>query len=207
MINKQAPFSPDAIYHVFNRANGKDKLFVSQDNYRYFLNRYRQYIYPIADTFCYCLMPNHFHFLVKIKSESALSSNLSGFGNLTGLNESERFISQQWSNFLNAYTKAFNKQQQRRGNLFMRPTKRIRVNDEKHLRKLVHYIHWNPVAAGLAGNSSQWPFSSYNAIISNKPTSIVKADVIALFDSVDNFIYCHSTEPKLSGIEEFWDYP
>lgn len=74
MINKQAILKPENTYHVYNRANGNEKLFLSDENYCYFLKKYDEYIYPIADTFCYCLMPNHFHFLIRIKEESVLKN-------------------------------------------------------------------------------------------------------------------------------------
>jgi len=71
----------DCYYHVYNRANGNEKMFLNEDNYRFFLKRYNYYISPIADTFVYCLLPNHFHFLIRVNS----ISNLTGFSNLSGL--------------------------------------------------------------------------------------------------------------------------
>lgn len=62
---------PGYTYHVYNRANGNEKLFLSNEK-RYFLEKYTIYISPIADTFCYCLMPNHFHFLIRIKNEEKI---------------------------------------------------------------------------------------------------------------------------------------
>ena len=67
MIDKQA-----TTYHVYNHANGNEKLFLSDENYHYFLKKYYEYVHPIADIFCYCLMPNHFHFLIRIKEERVL---------------------------------------------------------------------------------------------------------------------------------------
>jgi putative transposase len=68
MNNKLQPLEPGVIYHVYNRANGNERMFLSKENYRFFLEKYLLYISPIADTFCYCLMPNHFHFLIRIKT-------------------------------------------------------------------------------------------------------------------------------------------
>ena len=73
MQYKKAVLIPEATYPIYNRANGTEKLFVSTENYRFFLERYKQYILPVADTFCYCLMPNHFHFLLRIKNENELT--------------------------------------------------------------------------------------------------------------------------------------
>jgi putative transposase len=203
MQDKKAILLPDTTYHIYNRANGNENIFVNKGNYFFFLEKYKHYISPIADTFCYCLMPNHFHFLIRVKSERELMktlSNLTGFENLSGL------IAKEFSNFFNSYSKAFNKQQDRKGSLFMRPFKRKRISDEKYLRKLVHYIHHNPVKAGLANNPTEWEHSSYNAITIPKEEPenfILRNEVIEWFGDKENFIYCHSASPKETGIEEF----
>ena len=142
------PLEPDKYYHIYNHANGSDNLFISAENYLYFLKKYAEYIIHTANTIAYCLMPNHFHFLIRIKEEEKLNEffkeknkrkDLGGFENLQGL------ISKQFSNLFNAYTKSFNKEQDRKGSLFMQNFKRKEVNDEKYLRKLIHYIHYKPV--------------------------------------------------------------
>jgi putative transposase len=129
------------LYHLYNHANGFENLFLSDENYRYFLQRYDHFISTVADTWVYCLMPNHIHFLVQIKTESEIESvfgksmgfkdpNFEGFEstNLQGLDQSgldvgidliEKRISQQFSNLFNGYTKAFNKMYDRKGSLFI----------------------------------------------------------------------------------------
>ncbi len=197
MINKAELLIPDATYHIYNRANGKDCLFLSDDNYRFFLENYGVYISPIADTFCYCLMPNHFHFLIRIKSEAELRSffkdkikkDLQGFENLEGL------LSQQFSNFFNSYVKAFNKQQNRKGSLLMHPYKRKRITDTNYLTTLVHYIHYNPVEANLCKAPTLWQFSSYNSLISSKKTNLKRSEVMSWFEDVENFKYVHNHVP------------
>src|SRR5699024_11262862 len=72
MKNKKEKLLPNRYYHVYNRANGEDRLFKNRENYSYFLKRYRQYIVSVADTLAYCLMPNHFHFLIQIKEEKEI---------------------------------------------------------------------------------------------------------------------------------------
>src|SRR5690606_633713 len=205
---------PDCTYHIFNRANGNEKLFLNDDNYRYFLKRYEHFISPIADTFCYCLMPNHFHFLVRIKAEvefgeilegrKVSSKTLQGFRTLEGLDRQKcitQFISQQFSHLQNSYTQAFNKVNDRKGSLFMHPFKRIKVTDEGYLKKLVHYIHFNPIESGLTAKPEEWKYSSYSATISNKPTSLLKGEVLSWFDDLENFIHCHKYPPEITGID------
>ncbi len=58
---------PDKIYHIYSRAVGDEKLFKSDENYRYFLQKFKNYILPIADIYTWTLLPNHFHFMIRIK--------------------------------------------------------------------------------------------------------------------------------------------
>lgn len=72
MSQKPVPLLPERMYHIWTHANGSEDLFRSEENYQYFLKRYAKYIHPIADTFAYCLMPNHLHFMVRIKKQGVL---------------------------------------------------------------------------------------------------------------------------------------
>lgn len=192
------PLEPDKFYHIYNRANGNDSIFVVPDNYHFFLKKYKEHLHPIVDTYAYCLMPNHFHFLICIKSQEEIEA-------LKSRNEQsfENFLSKQFSNFFSSYTQAFNKQQNRKGSLLIKNFKRKPVEDEKYLYKLIHYIHYNPVEARLGRSPSSWYFSSYNTILSEKPTKLKRKEVINLFDNIANFIFIHSQPPSISGIEDW----
>jgi putative transposase len=63
---------PSKYYHIFNRANGWEKMFFTDENYTFFISKFQYYISPVADIYAYCLIPNHLHFLLKIKSEKEL---------------------------------------------------------------------------------------------------------------------------------------
>lgn len=198
MQNKQAVLEPDGMYHIYNRANGSECLFVSDENYRFFLQQYQKYIEPIAVTWCYCLMPNHFHFLVRVKSKAELEATFPKFQTLEKL---DLVLSKQFSNLFSSYTQAFNKMNGRKGSLFMKNFKRKAIADSKYLIKLIHYIHYNPIEAGLSAKPEGWKYSSYSAIVVNKPTNINRNEVITLFEDLGNFKFCHQVPPKLSGIK------
>ncbi|MBN2522370.1 MAG: hypothetical protein JXB24_03800 [Bacteroidales bacterium] len=208
---------PEKTYYIYNRAVGNEKLYTSDDNYRYFMKRYQDFIYPVAHTFCYCLLLNHFHLLIKIRNKREVvrylkekvnhSQTLTGFETLSGLRKQQlisNFFSKQFSNLFNAYTQAFNKQQSRIGSLFNRPFKRRAIDDENYLYKLVHCIHFNPVEASFCADPRDWEYSSYNAIVSDKPGIIRKNDIIEWFDDKENSIYCHKYPPELTGIEKIF---
>lgn len=63
---------PNSSYHIFNHANGFENIFTEDENFRFFLDKYNQYILPIAETYAYCLLPNHFHLVVRIRRKEVL---------------------------------------------------------------------------------------------------------------------------------------
>lgn len=155
---------PSSVYHIYNCANGEENLFREEKNYIFFLEKYFQYIFPVAETYAYCLLKNHFHAMVRIREEEELlKRNLSGFQNLTG------FVSKQFSNFFNAYAKAFNKEYGRRGSLFQRPFKKKEITSDAYFTQLVLYIHNNPVKHGFVKNLYEWPHSSIHLYQSYNP--------------------------------------
>jgi len=92
---------------------------------------------------------------------------------------------------LNAYTQSINKAYSRKGSLFAEHLKRNQVTDDEYLKELIVYIHLNPVKHGFS-SSLDYQHSSYRAIISQKPTLLMRNDVLEYFDDVDNFIYWHN---------------
>lgn len=105
---------PDKFYHIYNRANRNEKIFLNTGNYQFILRKYQQYIEAIVETFCYCLMPNHFHLLIKIKSPEEIK-NWGENSDKSGL-----YCGKKFSNFFSSYAQAFNKQHNRTGSLFQK---------------------------------------------------------------------------------------
>ena len=186
------PLQHGQYYHihnrVHNRGNNRECIFIEERNYRYFLKLYAKHIEPIADTFAYCLLPNHVHFLVYIK-------DLTGLPDLSGLKKP----SQHFSNLFNAYTKAINKAYDRTGALFQRPFGRIPVTSDAYFIHVVTYIHQNPQKHGLVADFRTWPYSSYHAHLSDKPTRLQRDDVLTWFDGADGFkmAHCHQADVHL----------
>ena len=182
-------------YHIYNRGiNGCD-LFRCEENFEYFLSLYEKYIDPIADTFAWVLMPNHFHLLIRLKDEV----DLTGFQNLSGLKPPHQYF----SNLFNAYTKALNKQNNRHGSLFERPFKRRLIVDETYFKNVVLYIHRNPVHHRFCEHPIEYGWSSYLTCLSSKPTKIRRDLVLEWFCDRQNFEYCHKQSIPVDEIEEW----
>lgn len=78
-IDYYPPMLAGQFYHVYNRGNNHENLFYSHENYRYFLEKWQQYLTDYVDTYAYCLLPNHFHFLIQVKDVEEYSpAGLSG---------------------------------------------------------------------------------------------------------------------------------
>jgi len=182
-MSNPPPLEPGKFYHIYNRGNNRENLFREERNYRYFLQLYARHIEPVAETFAYCLLPNHFHLLVKIRE------TLTGLADLSGLSPKP---SQAFSNLFNAYTKTINKAYGRSGALFKRPFQRIEVAEAAYFARLVVYIHRNPQTHGLASDFRDWAYSSYHAHLAAAPTRLQRKAVLRWFDDAENFAAAHT---------------
>jgi putative transposase len=187
-MQKPVPLEFGEYYHVYNRGINRGRIFFEERNYDYFLQLYVQHVAPIAETYAYCLLPNHFHLLVRIR-------DLSGFPNLTGLGR--KAPSQHFSNFFNAYAKAFNRTYNRTGSLFERPFGRLRVTSDAYFVQLVVYIHHNPQKHGLVDDFRDWARSSYHALLSERPTRLEREAVLEWFGGLAAFERTHGQEADL----------
>ena len=179
------------MYHIWTHANGQENLFRSGENYQYFLKKYFQYIGLVAETFAYCLMPNHLHLMIRIRKEAALlnlkKQDLQGFKNLGG----PVVVSQQFSNLFNAYSKAYNKMYHRKGSLFVPNFKRKRISSESYFIALVVYIHRNPIHHRFADNIDDWPYSSWHEYIIEDGSRLNISEVISWFGNKETLIRDH----------------
>jgi REP element-mobilizing transposase RayT len=194
-------------YHIYNRGIDSCNLFKEPDNYEYFLSLYDKYISPVADSFAWVLMPNHFHFLIRVKEKLEIATvpsipDLTGFENLSGLKE-EKPLHQHFSNLFNAYTKAYNKRTGRHGSLFERPFKRKIIENKWYLKQVILYIHNNPVHHDFCSHPMEYPWSSYLTCVSVKPTKLHRDRVIGWFDNEANFKYAHNQKVEVERIEHW----
>ncbi|MEA5461821.1 hypothetical protein VB796_22315 [Arcicella sp. LKC2W] len=205
MKNYEIPLLPENYYHIYNHANGSDNLFLNSENYRYFLQRYATFISPIADTFAYCLMPNHIHFLIRIKAEPDLQKACQYKTQSSKILLEEdipNFLSREFASLFSSYSQAFNRQNGRKGSLFMPNFKRKLVETEGYFTQLVYYIHANPVHHGFVKDLSAWNYSSYHAFLSRKQTNLQREEVLNWFGNVDSFKAFHEGMP-LTGKLDF----
>lgn len=170
MTYRKIVLANEQVYHVFNRGVEEREIFLDKRDYSRFLDSsvYYQKANPptrysfrkrvdkrplldlenLVDIICYCLMPNHFHFLLKQTKDKGISL----------------FISR----LINSYTRYFNTRHQRKGHLFQGPFKAVRVENDEQLVHVSRYIHLNPVTSFLAEDPGDYHFSSYSEYFRKK---------------------------------------
>jgi len=185
-------------YHIYNRGNNGIDVFLEAENYYHFLRLYAKYIEPIAETYAWCLLKNHFHILVRIKEKTEIVESELTYTTT----ENPKIInpSKQFSHLFNAYTQAVNKRHNRTGSLFETTFQRKLVSSEKYFQRLIFYIHNNPVHHGFVKQMSLYPWSSFETMLSSKPTKLRRNEVIELFGDVENFILYHNQQQNLNEI-------
>lgn len=171
--NKQ--FVPGGYYHVYNRGNAKGEVFYDEQDFSFFLYRFKEnitgrlmsnhgrYIRRLlpAGAFTlisYCLMPNHFHLLIRQNGDIPVSELL--------------------LRICTGYSKYFNRKYERVGHIFQDQFKAIMIDTDSYLLWLSAYIHTNPVVAGLASKPEEYVWSSYLDYLGVRPGTLCKKEFI-----------------------------
>ena len=132
------------MYHIYSRGNNGSDLFMEQRNYAYFLEKYRKFILPVARLYAYCLMRNHFHFYIHIRSEEEIRAHFNSTGKPNSDVPIEKLISKAFNSFFKSYSVTINKTYSRTGRLFEEPSLRKEINSLAQITNLIRYIHLNP---------------------------------------------------------------
>lgn len=149
-----------------------------------------------------CLLPNHFHLLIKVRSIGNLINfhieNQKRKGKevnmeeiLSGTFDLHKLVMLQFQHFLNGYAQAINEQFNRKGGLFLNNLKRKIVPTDGYFTALIHYIHFNPVHHGFCKELNDWAYSSYHVFLLEKMTRLEREEVLNWFGNKDQYLKFH----------------
>lgn len=189
MPYRKTPFVNGQFYHVYNRGSEKRRIFEDQRDFKRFLKTliYYQYKGPKTkfsnylsnqgfqpkltqknvEIIAYCLIPNHFHLLIKQIQEG-------------GITDMIKKISL-------SYTKYFNTKNNRVGPLFQGQFKAVLVETDEQLLHVSRYIHLNPLSALLVKKLKRYKWSSYEEYIDNKFNICSKNEILNFFGSHQSY--------------------
>ena len=186
MSRRDIHFEQGGYYHIFNRGVARHKIFYEEKNYIYLLKKVKTLI-PRSDLtiIAYCLMPNHYHFLIRQDAELPVSA----------------FI----QNLFNSYSKAVNKMYKRSGTLFEGKCRAKQVQEEAYLLHLCRYIHRNPVDAErpLVNDLKNWHYSNYLEWIGERSGILVDERFVhEHFASAEDYIHFVNDYESIKKLNE-----
>lgn len=196
-------FEKNHIYHIYNQGNNRQKVFFKRENYLFFLTKMNEYLLPYCDILAWCLMPNHFHWMVYVRETKSGIDSIAQDHPVNG--HDERNLNDSIAILLRSYTRAINKQNDSSGSLFRQKTKadcitnpqevspsyynlsfgtliRLHDPDKEYPQACFNYIHINPVKAKLVKNAEDWEFSSYPDIRGLRDGQLINRERIAEFE-------------------------
>ncbi|MBI5915229.1 MAG: hypothetical protein HY842_07625 [Bacteroidetes bacterium] len=221
------PLCCEQFYHIYNRGINGENIFLEQKNYQFFLEKYIKYIEPVAETYAYCLLKNHFHVMIRTRSaEEIIKVARPKGGGSTNVGEAARknvgevlnlpdvdseilashLLSLRFGTFFNSYAQAINKVYHRTGNLFEETFRSIPINSENFGCWLVYYIHANPQKHRFVEDFRDYPHSSWHSFLSKANTRLKRAEVLDWFGGLKGFLHFHNDknlfdESSIFGIE------
>jgi putative transposase len=169
------------IYHVLNRGNFKSVVFHNSCDYRGFLKLIEDSKENhTIDMFAYCLMPNHFHFVLRPRIAEHLSKGM------------------HW--LMNNHIQRYRIIYQSSGHIWQDRFKQFPVQQDKHFLTVLRYVERNPVRANLVPSAKDWPWSSFKLRMKNEPNSIIDIPPIELPNDWGEFVNQPLTEKELESV-------
>ena len=200
----KAPFYSNCFYHIVCKSIDGLPLFNEPKDYAVFLERFKKFNRGFMDVWAYCLMLNHAHYIVKVKSAAAIESYVSQLlpqektkamvSFLADTNNellTDAVIERQMNSFLVSYANYVNNKYHRKGGIFQKPFKRIQVSGDSHLQQAIVYVHANAQKHGIVNDFKEYGYSSYNEAINNYTDS---ESMIDFFGGEEKYIQVHKEQ-------------
>lgn len=166
------PIETGRIYHVYNHAVGNENLFRNQNDYLRFISDWQKRMPGIADVYAYCLLPNHFHMMLKVIAPPKQFSDAFGV-------------------VCNAYSKYYNNKYRRMGSLFVKPFKRRIADSDKELAWIPWYIHRNPLHHKFFLDWEQYEWSSFREYVAGESVMVTFDYLLNFYGGLDAMIAHH----------------
>jgi putative transposase len=203
----KASFIANCYYHFVCKSIDGILLFPDITDYLVFTDRFKKFTDEFLETWSFCLLPNHTHHIIKIKSPETIKNSIATFplanrtkAMLSFLDDStneitfDKMIDRQMNSFLVSYANYYNNKYQRQGGIFQKPFKRIAIDDDAHLQQAIIYTHANAQKHGITNDYKKYPFSSYTAIIKDNEYYTNSKNVIDFFGGIEKFIQIHNSQ-------------
>lgn len=181
-------YVPDKYYHAYNRGAHQEKIFFQKKNYSYLVGLFSKYFMKYRVTVaCYCLMPNHYHLILRQNDEGSIGMFL--------------------KTVFNTYTQAINNKYGKSGTLFQGQVHVKNLDSDSYLLQAIRYIHINPCIAGLVRSPEEWEFSDYLEWIGLKKSVLMEQSLRAAYFRTPldyrSFVVEHLNSKRMDDMKDF----
>lgn len=208
-------------YHIYNRGTNGQDIFIHSRDYEHFLELYTLFTRPVSESFAWCLMKNHFHFLIWIKPGGKISYLNSKYSHskdlykkwkvtLPGDKDKANDIhltqkptpERMYQHLFSAYAKWFNAKHKRTGSLLEHTFRRKWIDNAGYLKRVLLYIHMNPVKHGFCDHPVEYPWTSYRPMVSNGKSWFKKQEALTWFANMNDFKMEHQKKQNFEDIQD-----
>lgn len=206
-VRFKAAFYPQAYYHLVFKSIDGVALFNTGENRKFFLEKFSLFLHPFCSCLAYCLLDNHVHFIVQVKSLETINNfillttpetrTVSMRKCLESPNKEElidEILERQVNRFMTSYANAYNNKFSRKGNLFQSPFRRIEIKEDAHLQQAIIYTHANAQKHGIVKDFKDYKYSSYWEVINKYSANVQANEVLRFFEGKDQFIKIHQLQ-------------
>ena len=201
----KAPFLPECFYHIVCKSIDGILLFKEAIDNHVFLQRFQQFTAPVFDVWSYCLLNNHTHHIVRIKPSADILENIKKQEDKTQAMKSflsdqnnefffDAMIERQMNSFLVSFANYTNNKYNRKGGLFQKPFRRIKIADDIHLQQAIIYVHANAQKHNIVKDFKRHAHNSYFTTIKNDSTFTDAKSVLDFFGGAEKFVSIHKSQ-------------
>ncbi len=202
------------VFHIYNRSNNKENIFVHEANHLKFLRNIERFILPFADILALNILPNHFHLIIEVKKKEDMLHHVSKAfvadlppicRKLVEMDENNMsdILENRFRSMLSGYATYYNNRTQRSGNLFHRPFCRKWIRSIEYLKRAIYYVNTNTVKHGMHTNFLDHPWTSFHWVIDGDCSLINLEKLFMYFDGHANFLQYHLVEKELEDLDDF----
>lgn len=205
MKNNLAKFVPENYYHVFNRTNNEETLFLSESNRFYFMNLIKRKLEGFAKVLAFSFLDTHFHYCIYVDPKLRILKNVKMFRKseispsiLDFLSDPEddnffhELISKRFEGVFISYAQSFNIEYKRKGNLFYKSYKRTLIDSKENIKSVIYYIHHNARKHDMVQNFKDHDWNSYHLIVNNEKTYLDFDLLFEVYNDMQELIDHHS---------------
>ncbi|CAN5229838.1 hypothetical protein BH11BAC5_BH11BAC5_51290 [soil metagenome] len=205
----KSPFFPDNHYHLVFKSIDGILLFRQNSDYNIFLERFQQFTSLALDTWAYCLLNNHAHFIIKIKSIKTITKAIEeidfakqtvAMKKLLAVPNKEAMLDEMMERQINSFMVSFanyiKNKYRHHGGLFQKPFKRLEIDTDNWLQTAIIYVHLNSLKHKVFNDYAAYLQGSYFYFIQQCNTYCATDEVLAFFGGLKHFISLHEAKAK-----------